>query len=144
MRSHTTSPRSSPCRTTTVCCIERRNARCSRFSRSVRVLPHARTFRSKYLIFGSNALAPRCRMHPMESLGERFTDPSMGCDQRAWNDGHVSVQVSTKKPQSLTFRSWSGMYKGNNGSEAIVQRFVPLPHIVPCQAGAYQFPASRS
>ena len=33
MRSRTTSPRSSPCRTTTICCTGKKNARCSRSSR---------------------------------------------------------------------------------------------------------------
>jgi len=32
-------------------------------------------------------------VHPVESLGERYTDSPMGRDQHAWNDGYVSSQI---------------------------------------------------
>jgi len=68
--------------------------------------------------------APRRRMHPVESLGERRAHSTVGRDQCARDNGFVSSRDHAEKPWILTVSSWSGMYKGNNGSEAIVRRFV--------------------
>lgn len=68
--------------------------------------------------------APRRRMHSMEPPGEGFTYQALGRGQRTRGDGRVSFQNQIDGSHDLTLYSWSAVYKGVNGSEAVVQRFV--------------------
>ena len=88
--------------------------------------------------------APRRWMHPVESLGERYAHSSMGRDQRAGDGGYVGVQHPVKKHLSLIFHSWSGIYRGNNGSEAVVRRFVTSQYTLLRQTNVYPLSVSRS
>ena len=104
---------------------------------------HLLTSRSGHLSVQLEPSAPRRRMHPVESLGERPPHSAVGRDQRTRNSGFVSVQDHTEKSWSLTVSSWSGTYKGNNGSEGIVRRFVTLPRPLLLLASAYLLSASK-
>ena len=79
----------------------------------------------------------------MESLGEGSTNSAMGRNQCARKNGHVSIQDPIEEFQSLTVPSWSEIYKGKNGSEAVVRRFVMSPCTLFFQASAYFLSVSR-
>ena len=74
--------------------------------------------------------APRRRMHTVEPFSERSAHSTLGRGQRTLEDRWVSFKTLVAEPRSLTPYSWSGIYKGNNGSEAVVRRFVATCRVV--------------
>jgi len=65
----------------------------------------ARTSNSDCLNVQLRPPAPRRRMYPVESPGERCPHSAVGRDQRARENGSVSIHDHTEKPWSLTASS---------------------------------------